>query len=67
MLLCGHRGRTRTDRAYFNDVPAGTFVPGEMNNVPWHGVQEIWPFVPGEIPSDLTILVFYNRLPVIYS
>ena len=42
---------TDCHRAYFN-VPAGTFVPGEMKNVPGD-----WPSVPGEILSDLTILV----------
>ena len=36
-------GPLDTTRAYFN-VPVGTFVPGEMENVPGD-----WPSVPGEM------------------
>ena len=54
-------GPLDTTRAYFN-VPAGTFVPGEMENVPGD-----WPSVPGEMGGIGPISSSESALKVTYG
>ena len=54
-------GPLDTTRAYFN-VPAGTFVPGEMENVPGD-----WQSVPGEMRGIWPISSSESALKVTYT